>query len=69
MRKRYIIKTLDGNRYETESPPVFTKKCDVWWLRFPTNDGEGTVLVYIPNIVCIVEKETDGCLNGDDAQS
>lgn len=58
--KRYIIKTLDGNRYETESTPVLAEKYDVWWLSFPINDGIGNVRMNVSNVVCVIEKETDG---------
>lgn len=58
--KRYIVKTIGGNRYETDTSPLFTKNCDSWWLTFPVNNGVGTVRMNVSNVVCIIEKETDG---------
>lgn len=58
--KRYIIKTIGGDRYETETSPTFNKKCDFWWLTFPINDGVGTICMNVSNVMCVIEKETDG---------
>jgi len=57
MKTRFIIKTVDGNRYETDHEPV--KDTCKEWLYFPVNDGVGSVAVNIDNIVCIIAKEAE----------
>lgn len=59
MKKRFIIKTVDGNRYETDEVPFKTTSIGTDWLEFPINDGVGNVDVNIANIVCIIVKEVD----------
>ena len=56
---RYIIKTVDGNRYETDTKPEGGRAQDTHWMIFPTNDGTGKVLVNVSNIVCVIEKEVE----------
>ena len=57
--KRYIIKTVDGNRYETNDIPLRIEKAGIEWLYFPVKDGVGTMFVNIANIVSLTEKEVD----------
>lgn len=57
MKTRFIIKTVDGNRYETDHEP--TKSTDMKWMYFPVNDGVGSIAVNIDNVVCIIAKEVE----------
>ena len=57
--KRYIIKTVDGNRYETDVKPVRVTLHDTNWMTFPTNDGVGRVFVSIANIVCSIVEDVE----------
>ena len=59
MKELYIIKTMDGNRYETNHMPIGFGKPGDLWLRFPVNDGVGTAYVNIANIVCVIQKEVE----------
>ena len=59
MKERYIIKTVDGNRYETDVKPVGGNAQGIHWMIFPTNDGVGKVYVNVANIVCSIVKEVD----------
>lgn len=56
---RYIIKTVDGNRYETDEKPVGGNAQGIHWMIFPTNDGAGKVYVNVSNIICVIEKEVE----------
>lgn len=58
-KKRFIIKTTDGNRYETDDIPLRIEKAGIEWLYFPVNDGVGTMFINIANIVSLTEKEVD----------
>ena len=58
--KRYIIKTVDGNRYETDEMPLRTEKAGIDWLYFPVKDGVGTKFINIANIVSLTELEVEG---------
>lgn len=58
--KRYIIKTVDGNRYETVAEEIrYETSGDFPWAYFPTNDGVGVVNININHIVCIIVKEVE----------
>ena len=59
MKKRFIIKTVDGNRYETDEVPFKSTALGTDWLEFPINDGVGKVYVNVTNIVCSIVKEVD----------
>lgn len=59
MKKRFIIKTADGNRYETNDIPLRIEKAGIEWLYFPVKDGVGTMFVNIANIVSLTEMEVD----------
>ncbi len=59
MKTRYIIKTVDGNRYETDEVPVWRGRFSIDSLAFSSRDGNGTVYVNIDNIVSITEKEVE----------
>ena len=59
MKKWFIIKTVDGNRYETDDPPIGMNKSSVTWLRFKVNDGVGYVYVNPENVVCVIVKEVE----------
>lgn len=58
--KRYIIKTVDGNRYETDEMPLRTEKAGIDWLYFSVKDGVGTKFINIANIVSLTELEVEG---------
>lgn len=58
-KKRFIIKTTDGNRYETNDIPLRIEKAGIEWLYFPVKDGVGTMYVNIANIVSLTEMEVD----------
>lgn len=57
--KKYIIKTVDGSRYETTDKLNYDTRFDLAWVYFPTNDGSGFVSINIHHIVCVVEKEIE----------
>lgn len=57
--KRYIIKTVDSNRYETNEIPLREKRAGIDWLCFSARDGKGTVYVSVSNIVSLTEMEVD----------
>lgn len=57
--KQFIIKTVDGNRYETTDKLSYDTRFDLAWVYFHTNDGSGFVSININNIVCVVEKEIE----------
>lgn len=57
--KRYIIKTIDGNRYETDEIPMRTAKAGIDWLYFSVKDGVGTKFINITNIVSLTELEVE----------
>lgn len=56
---RYIIKTVDGNRYETDEVSFWRGRFRMDALTFSSRDGNGTVYVNIDNIVSITEKEVE----------
>lgn len=56
---KYIIKTLDGNRYETNEVPLSQKRTGIDWLYFSSRDGKGTVYVNVSAIVSVTEKEEE----------
>lgn len=59
-KKRLItIKTIDGNRYETDVLPMRTGRVGIGWLYFPVKDGVGTKYINISNIVSLTEREVD----------
>ena len=57
--KQFIIKTVDGNRYETTDEIQYETSGDFPWAYFPTNDGVGVVNINVNNIVCIIVKEVE----------
>lgn len=57
--KQFIIKTVDGNRYETTEELGCVTRFNLKWLYFPVHEGSGFVSVNIKNIVCVVEKEIE----------
>ena len=58
-KKRITIKTIDGNRYETDDIPLRTGRAGIDWLYFPVKDGVGTKYIKIANIVSLTELEVD----------
>ena len=56
---RYIIKTVDGNRYETDDIPLSQERAGIDWLYFSARDGKGTVYINVSNIVSLTEKEVE----------
>ena len=58
-KKHFTIKTIDGNRYETDEIPLRTEKAGIDWLYFPVKDGVGTKYINIANIVSLTELEVD----------
>ena len=56
---RFIIKTVDGNRYETDDVPVNTERFGLKCLCFSVRDGRGTVHVNTANIVSLTAKEVE----------
>ena len=59
MKKRFIIKTTDGNRYDTNDIPLRIEKAGIEWLYFPVKVGVGTMFINTANIVSLTEKEVD----------
>lgn len=59
MKKRFIIKTVDGNRYETDEVPTLDRRFCLDFLRFPSRDGKGVVYVNTDTIVCFFEREVE----------
>ena len=58
-KNHFTIKTIDGNRYETDEIPLRTEKAGIDWLYFPVNDGVGTKYINISNIVSLTEMEVE----------
>lgn len=58
-KKHITIKTIDGNRYETDVMPLRTGRAGIDWLYFPVKDGVGTKYINIANIVSLTELEVD----------
>lgn len=58
-KKHFTIKTIDGNRYETDEIPPRIEKAGIDWLYFSVNDGVGTKYINISNIVSLTEMEVD----------
>lgn len=59
MKKHITIKTIDGNRYETNVIPLITLIAGIDWLYFPVKDGVGTKYINIANIVSLTELEVE----------
>ena len=59
MSKRITIKTIDGNRYETDVMPTRTGRDGVDWLTFPVREGVGTKYLNLSNVVSITELEVE----------
>ena len=57
--KTYSIKTIDGNRYETDEIPLRTTRAGIDWLYFPVKDGIGYKYINILNIVSLTERGDD----------
>lgn len=58
-KKRITIKTIDGNRYETDVMPLRTGRAGIDWPYFPVKDGVGTKYINISNIVSLTELEVE----------
>ena len=58
-KKLFTIKTIDGNRYETDEIPLRIEKASIDWLYFPVKNGIGTKYINISNIVSLTEMEVD----------
>ena len=58
-KKHITIKTIDGNRYETDVVPQRIDRDSIDWLYFPVKDGVGTKYINIANIVSLTELEVD----------
>lgn len=58
-KKHFTIKTIDGNRYETDVVPTRTGRNGIDWLCFPVKDGVGTKYINIANIVSLTEVEVN----------
>jgi len=58
-KKHITIKTIDGNRYETDVVPQRIGRAGIDWLFFPVKDGVGTKYINIANIVSLTELEVD----------
>ena len=56
-KKHFTIKTIDGNRYETDEIPLRIEKAGIDWLYLPGKDGVGTKYINIANIVSLTELE------------
>jgi len=59
MSKRITIKTIDGNRYETDVMPTRTGRDGIDWLAFPVREGVGTKYLNLSNVVSITELEVE----------
>lgn len=57
--KTYSIKTVDGNRYETDEIPLRTTRAGIDWLYFPVKDGVGFKYINVQNIVSMTERTVD----------
>jgi len=57
--KLFTIKTIDGNRYETDEIPLRIERAGIDWLYFSLRDEIGTKYININNIVSLTEKEVD----------
>ena len=58
-KKHITIKTIDGNRYETDVVPQRIGRAGIDWLYFQVKDGVGTKYINIANIVSLTELEVD----------
>lgn len=58
-KKHITIKTIDGNRYETDVVPQRIGRAGIDWLCFPVKDEVGTKYINIANIVSLTELEVD----------
>lgn len=59
MKKHITIKTIDGNRYETDQTPVRTGRNGIDWFCFPVKDGVGNKFINIANVVSVTELEVE----------
>lgn len=57
--KLFTIKTIDGNRYETDDIPLRIERAGINWLYFSLRDNTGTKYININNIVSLTEMEVD----------
>lgn len=58
-KKLFTIKTIDGNRYESDKIPLRTEIYGIDWLYFPVREGVDTKYINIANIVSMTEQEVE----------
>lgn len=58
-RKHYTIKTVTGDRYETDEVPLRMEKAGIDWLFFPVREGDGTKFISVKHIVSLTEREVE----------